>query len=104
MGCLPILSSHKLWCNLNRRFIVSARYFITRALLAAENFEQAVEIIRDVGVGAANACSINLAFLKPNIEDIKVYNIEMGPSLDPESMIDCLELDERKGYMLHCNL
>lgn len=83
--------------------MVLARYFITRALLGAESFEQALEILRDVGVGVGNACSLNLTFLKPNINDVKIYNIEIGPGNDAESMLDCLELDEQKGYLLHCN-
>lgn len=71
--------------------------------MGAENFEQVLEILRDVGVGAANACSLNLTFLKPKIDDVKIYNIEIGPGNDAESLVDCLELDERKGYLLHCN-
>ncbi|KAJ9586091.1 hypothetical protein L9F63_020288 [Diploptera punctata] len=34
------------------------RHFLTRALLAAENFAQAQQILRDVGCGAADAFSI----------------------------------------------
>lgn len=41
-----------------------ARHFITRALLSAPNFEQAQNILRDNGVGAADGCSINVTFLK----------------------------------------
>lgn len=41
-----------------------ARHFLTRALLSAENFEQALNILKDGGVGAADGCSINMTFLK----------------------------------------
>lgn len=44
--------------------IIKARHFITRALLSAENFEQAQKILRDSGTGAADGCSINMTFLK----------------------------------------
>lgn len=43
---------------------VTARYFITRALLAARNMEQAIKILKDTGVGVGNGCSINITFLK----------------------------------------
>ncbi|XP_022904794.2 beta-alanyl-dopamine/carcinine hydrolase [Onthophagus taurus] len=59
------------------------RYFITRALLAAENFEQAEQIIQDLGCGAGNGCSINMTFLKPELPRI-FYNIEMGPAYDSQ--------------------
>lgn len=43
---------------------ITARHFITRALLSAENFVQAQAILRDNGVGAGNGCSINMTFLR----------------------------------------
>lgn len=42
----------------------TARHFITRALLGAENFLQAQTILRDNGVGAGDGCSVNMTFLK----------------------------------------
>lgn len=62
-----------------------------------------MEILRDVGIGVANACSLNLTFLKPKIDDIKIYNIEIGPGNGAESVIDYLELEDQKKYLLHCN-
>ena len=44
--------------------LFTARHFITRSLLSAENFVQAQTILRDNGNGAADGCSINLTFLK----------------------------------------
>ena len=40
------------------------RTFITRALLAAQNFVEAQQILRDTGVGAGDGCSLNMTFLK----------------------------------------
>lgn len=50
-------------CKLSRIYF-TARHFITRALLSAENFVQAQLILRDNGVGAADGCSVNMTFLK----------------------------------------
>ena len=53
---------------------------MTRALLAAENFAQVQEILRDSGCGAGNAVSINMTFL--NQEGNRLFhNIEVGPAL-----------------------
>lgn len=79
-----------------------ARHFITRALLAARNYEEAISILSDCGVGAADGCSINMAFLKQN-EPTKFFNIEMGPSASiNESLLNILPFDKH-GCMMHCN-
>lgn len=80
---------------------VSARHFLTRALLAAENFEQVKKILRNEGTGAADGCSINLTFLKDDNERI-FYNIEIAPGDDNETRMDILPIP-RSGYKLHCN-
>lgn len=54
----------KVKIRIFKLFLSLARHFITRALLAAENFVQAQTILRDTGVGAADGCSINMTFLK----------------------------------------
>uniref|UniRef100_A0A182IPH6 Peptidase C45 hydrolase domain-containing protein n=1 Tax=Anopheles atroparvus TaxID=41427 RepID=A0A182IPH6_ANOAO len=56
------------------------RHFITRALLSAENFIQAQQILRDNGVGAADGCSVNMTFLKQE-GDRLFHNAEMGPAI-----------------------
>lgn len=56
------------------------RHFITRALLSAENFIQAQQILRDNGVGAADGCSVNMTFLKQE-GDRLFHNAEMGPAM-----------------------
>ncbi|XP_067639609.1 beta-alanyl-dopamine/carcinine hydrolase isoform X3 [Eurosta solidaginis] len=56
------------------------RHFITRSLLSAENFDQALTILKDEGVGAADGCSFNMTFI--NDESRKFYNIEMAPVLE----------------------
>lgn len=83
--------------------IYIARHFITRALLAAESYDQAIEIIRDTGVGAADGCSINLTMLN-KYDERKFYNIEMGPALPTvdESQID-VRIYEAGESSIHCN-
>jgi hypothetical protein len=80
-----------------------ARHFITRALLAAENYDQAIEIIKDCGVGAADGCSINLTFLN-DFDERKFHNIEMGPALPGtnESQLDITTVGSGESS-LHCN-
>ncbi|XP_050083525.1 uncharacterized protein LOC126570075 [Anopheles aquasalis] len=68
--------------TLSARTLVSGktpRHFITRALLSAENFIQAQQILRDHGVGAADGCSINMTFLGQE-GDRLFHNAEMGPA------------------------
>ncbi|XP_054729751.1 beta-alanyl-dopamine/carcinine hydrolase [Anastrepha obliqua] len=68
------------------------RHFITRALLSAENYDQALNILKDEGVGAGDGCSINLSFI--NDESGKFYNIEMAPVPEDgtESRLDIKEV------------
>lgn len=91
--------------NLKYLFILlkPARHFITRALLAAESYEQAIEVMKDTGVGAADGCSINLVILN-DYDERTFYNIEMGPAL---KSIDESQLDVRTykagESSIHCN-
>ncbi|XP_054276013.1 beta-alanyl-dopamine/carcinine hydrolase-like [Macrosteles quadrilineatus] len=57
------------------------RYFLTRALLAAENLLQAQQILRDAGVGAAEGVSINMTFLSQEGDRV-FHNAEVGPALN----------------------
>ncbi|EDW54743.1 uncharacterized protein LOC6620465 [Drosophila sechellia] len=54
------------------------RHFITRALLATSNVDDAFRVLKDAGVGAADACSINFTFLADPRQ--MCYNVEMAPS------------------------
>ncbi|CAH1112797.1 unnamed protein product [Psylliodes chrysocephalus] len=63
------------------------RMFITRALLGAENFVNAQEIMRDRGCGAGNGCSINMTFLNQE-GDRLFHNAEMAPSDKEESQLN----------------
>lgn len=56
-----------------------ARHFISRALLGAKNYEEALQILKDPGCGAGDGCSINMTFIKHN-GDRLFYNIEMSPA------------------------
>lgn len=87
--------------NLTTFIFKPARHFITRALLAAENYDQAINILKDSGVGAADGCSVNLTFLN-SFDETKFYNIEMGPAIDDESLLDIESFDAGKSS-LHCN-
>ncbi|XP_011185178.1 beta-alanyl-dopamine/carcinine hydrolase [Zeugodacus cucurbitae] len=78
------------------------RHFITRALLSAENYEQALAVLKDEGVGAGDGCSINMSFI--NEEPHKFYNIEMAPVLADanESRLDIKEIC-CGGHNCHAN-
>uniref|UniRef100_A0A1B0AXN0 Peptidase C45 hydrolase domain-containing protein n=1 Tax=Glossina palpalis gambiensis TaxID=67801 RepID=A0A1B0AXN0_9MUSC len=78
------------------------RHFITRALLGAENFEQALKVLKDEGVGAGDGCSINLTFL--NDSSATCYNIEMAPTLgtEKESRLDIKKIAP-SNFNCHAN-
>ncbi|XP_055623053.1 beta-alanyl-dopamine/carcinine hydrolase [Toxorhynchites rutilus septentrionalis] len=77
------------------------RHFITRALLSAENFVQAQQILRDNGVGAADGCSINMTFLKQE-GDRLFHNAEMGPADKNQSQLNILTASPGE-YIVHAN-
>lgn len=79
------------------------RYFLTRALLAAENFVQAQQILRDSGCGAANAVSINMTFLNQE-GDRLFHNAEVGPAANgaKESALSVLTASPGE-HIYHCN-
>lgn len=79
------------------------RHFITRALLGAENLEQAHKIIRDSGTGAADGCSINMTLLNKDGGRI-FHNVEIAPAYgnQDESTVD-LEIYGPGQNMIHCN-
>ena len=83
--------------------LLTARYFLTRALLAAENFSQAQEILRDSGCGAANAVSINMMFLNQE-GDRLFHNVEVGPAVggDDESTLSIFTASPGER-IFHCN-
>ncbi|XP_076649599.1 C45 family peptidase tan [Halictus rubicundus] len=54
------------------------RYFLTRALLSAENYVQAEEILRNEGFGAAEGFAVNMTFLAQE-GDRLFHNIEVAP-------------------------
>ncbi|PSN31332.1 hypothetical protein C0J52_24052 [Blattella germanica] len=79
------------------------RYFLTRALLAAENFAQAQQILRDVGCGAAEAVSVNMTFLNQE-GDRLFHNAEVGPAVDgaTESPLNIFTASPGE-HIFHCN-
>lgn len=96
MTLLSVLS------NRNNTFHILARHFIARALLSAENFARAQEILRDRGCGAGDGCSVNMTFLKQE-GDRLFHNAEMGPAdKSPESQLNILTASPSENIM-HCN-
>ncbi|XP_019761881.2 uncharacterized protein LOC109538892 [Dendroctonus ponderosae] len=63
------------------------RHFIARALLGAENFVQAQQILRDSGCGAGDGCSINMTFLNQDGNRM-FHNAEIGPVVGNASESD----------------
>ncbi|XP_044731863.1 uncharacterized protein LOC123294784 [Chrysoperla carnea] len=91
------LSAHRL--NSGK----TPRHFITRALLSAENFLQAQQILRDDGCGAGDGCSINMTFLKQE-GDRLFHNAEMGPALPDTNQSQLNILTASPGEnIFHCN-
>lgn len=83
--------------------LYSARHFITRALLTARNYDEAMEILKDEGVGLADGCSINMKFISAKTHT-NFFNIELGPDENGEkkSKMEVLEA-VGIGSMIHCN-
>lgn len=83
--------------------MILARHFITRALLSAENFVQAQQILRDDGCGAGDGCSINMTFLNQE-GDRLFHNAEMGPALPDtyQSQLNILTASPGEN-IFHCN-
>ena len=77
---------------------------LTRALLAAENLEQAQGILRDVGCGSAEGFSINMTFLNQE-GDRLFHNAEVGPATGKatESSL-CIFTGSPGEQFSHCNL
>ncbi|XP_044749400.1 uncharacterized protein LOC123310085 [Coccinella septempunctata] len=78
------------------------RHFLTRAMLGAENFLQVQQILRDSGVGAADACSVNLTFLQQDGDRV-FHNIEVGPAVNSsESQLSALTISPGEDF-IHTN-
>lgn len=80
------------------------RYFLTRALLAAENFAEAERTLRNEGYGAADGFSINLTFLEE--EGGRIFrNIEIAPCKSDcnQSQMDIHTLAPGEDSCFHCN-
>ena len=79
------------------------RYFITRALLAAENYVQAQQILRNDGFGAAEGFAVNMTFLTQE-GDRMFHNAEIGPcEIDgTQSQLSILTVSPGE-HTFHCN-
>ncbi|KAF4532423.1 hypothetical protein B566_EDAN003876 [Ephemera danica] len=79
------------------------RFFLTRALLAAENFVEAQQILRDTGTGAGDGVSVNMTFLHQD-GDRMFHNAEVGPAVDGATQSGLSILTASPGEQLfHCN-
>ncbi|XP_029055558.1 acyl-coenzyme A:6-aminopenicillanic-acid-acyltransferase 40 kDa form isoform X2 [Osmia bicornis bicornis] len=87
----------------NLRSGKTPRYFLTRALLAAENYVQAQQILRNEGFGAAEGFSVNMTFLTQE-GDRMFHNAEIGPcDLDAaQSQLNILTVSPGENTF-HCN-
>ncbi|KAG7211108.1 hypothetical protein KM043_010435 [Ampulex compressa] len=79
------------------------RYFLTRALLAAENYAEARQILTNDGYGAAEGFSVNMTFLLQEGERT-FHNFEVGPCEmnGDQSRLDVLTVKPGED-MFHCN-
>ncbi|KAH9638355.1 hypothetical protein HF086_006535 [Spodoptera exigua] len=78
-----------------------ARTFITRAMLAAKNFEEAEHILLDQGLGIGNGFSVNMIWTN-NWGDRQIYNIEVSPDLKADhSHLNVQKYD--KEPLVHTN-
>uniref|UniRef100_A0A1B6DIH8 Peptidase C45 hydrolase domain-containing protein n=2 Tax=Clastoptera arizonana TaxID=38151 RepID=A0A1B6DIH8_9HEMI len=78
------------------------RFFLTRALLSAENMVQAQQILHDTDCGAAEGVSVNMTFLNQD-GDRLFHNAEVGPALSTkESPLNILTASPGE-HLFHCN-
>jgi hypothetical protein len=76
---------------------------LTRALLAAENFVEAEQILRDTGTGAADGFSVNMTFLNQD-GDRMFHNAEVGPAVDGATESELIVFNASPGeQFFHCN-
>ncbi|XP_054012976.1 beta-alanyl-dopamine/carcinine hydrolase [Hylaeus anthracinus] len=87
----------------NLRSGKTPRYFITRGLLAAENYLQAQQILKNDGFGAAEGFSVNMTFLTQQ-GDRMFHNAEIGPCKidDTQSQLNILTIGPGENTA-HCN-
>lgn len=81
----------------------TARNFIARKLLKSSNLHEALDILRDLGNGAADGFSVNLHFAKQEGSPV-LHNIEIGPNqeITSESELSVLNLLHGEHHV-HCN-
>lgn len=79
------------------------RYFLTRALLAAQSYAEAEKTLRNEGYGAAEGFSVNITFLTQD-ENTVFRNIEIGPCEEDGkcSLVNVLTVPSGENTF-HCN-
>lgn len=105
IGPACVTPSSLSYANITARMCsyIPARYFLTRALLAAENYVQAQEILRNEGFGAAEGFSVNMTFLMQEGNRM-FHNAEVGPcEMDAtQSQLSILTVSPGENTF-HCN-
>lgn len=98
---------------LNPRKLINfvARFFVTRALLAASSHEEVMQILFDKGTGVGDGFSVNICYIKKDnvSEKPTMYNIEVAPpknnqisGLEPKSLVSVRRVPPGEIYV-HCN-
>lgn len=70
--------------------------------MTAKNYEEAVEILKDSGVGSADGFSVNMTFMGSRNKSEDFINFEIGPAVDHESQMDLVKVSG-DGNFIHCN-
>ncbi|XP_078042397.1 C45 family peptidase tan [Augochlora pura] len=79
------------------------RYFLTRALLSAENYVEAQQILKNEGCGAAEGFSVNMTFITQEGDRV-FHNVEVGPceTDSTQSQLNILSISPGE-FTFHCN-
>lgn len=77
-----------------------ARFFVTRALLAAANHEEVMEILSDNGTGVGDGFSVNMCYINKENVSVKptMYNIEIAPP----KVIENSDLERKSQVSVRC--
>lgn len=105
LNLIKIYKRIYLWTQLNNfRTLISAREFITRALLASRaNLAEILDILTNEGVGTADGFNVNLAFLNVPKESRVFHSVEVTPKIDDDKSEVYLVDFKAGSNSLHAN-
>lgn len=102
-NCHGLVYSINTLSAANLRSGKTPRYFLTRALLSAENYVEAQQILRNEGFGAAEGFSVNMTFLVQEGDRV-FHNVEVGPCEPDATQSQLNVLTVSPGEVTyHCN-